>query len=111
MPDGFADEFAAWLPTAFPNRVIVQDQQSGDDPIPGNATTPGIIKSQWKQRAETMFSNETFTHLYDLEADYASWAFNLVSGNPNRVAATMACTPAPWFTQVSARVNQLTPGA
>lgn len=111
VPDSFADEFTSWVSTAFPNKVLVQDQQSGDDPLPGNATTPGLIKSLWKQRAETVFSNNTFTHLYDLDADYASWAFNLVSGNPNRVAVTMACTPAPWFTQISAMVNQLTPGS
>lgn len=109
VPDAFADAFATWLPTAFPGMKLRADVTSGDDPLPPNTTTPGVVKSMWQELARREFENPG--HINDLDIDYESWTFKLVAGNPNRLDAVMPITPAPWFTQGTADVRQLTPRA
>lgn len=106
VPDEFADILEAWVPAAFPNKVVMRDILSGDDPLPANATTPNIIKISWYTEAKARFSTPQNTALYDIDADYATWSFNLASGNANRVNSTMQVTPAPWFTQFSGQIRQ-----
>ena len=109
VPDLFADTFAAWLPSTFVGMKLRSDQESGDDPLPPNVTTPGIVQAMWFDVARRDFENQG--HINGLDDDGASWAFNLVSANPNRLNATIPITPAPWFTQASAQVRQQTPGS
>jgi len=109
VPDAFADEFAAWIPSTFRDVNLRDDALLGDDPLPENVTTPGIIKSMWKDEARRNW--EKRGHINGLDVDYADWAFNIAAGNPNRCNATMPITPAPWFTQMSAKIAQRTPTA
>lgn len=111
VPDAFADEFASWVPSEFPNKTLVPDVEAGDDPRPANSVSPGDIKSKWFARAKAVFDNAQTRHINNLDGDYLSWAFNLVQGNSNRVNCTMPITPAPWFLSVSAQVRQLTQAA
>lgn len=109
VPDLFADDFAAWVPSTFPNMKLRADQASGDDQLPPNVTTPGVVKAMWQDVARRDYEGKG--HINDLDADYASWAFNLSSANPNRLNATIPITPAPWFLSMSADIEQRTPSA
>lgn len=109
VPDAFADEFAVWLPTTFVAMKLAEDVESGDDPLPPLTTTPGTVQAMWFDVARRQFENAG--HIVDLDDDGAQWAFSIAPGNPNRLNATMPITPSAWFTQMSAQVRQLTPGA
>lgn len=106
VPDAFADEFVTWLPTAFVGMKLRDDMTSGDDQLPPNCTTPGIIRSMWQDRARQLFDNAG--HINSLDDDTPEWSFSLVSGNPNRVDAIMPITPSPWFTSVVGDIRQKT---
>lgn len=107
VPDAFADDFAAWFLSTFPDMKIREDRQAGDDKMPPNTTTPGIVRDMWLDVARTDF--EKPGHIDDLDGDYLEWSFNRAAGNPNRIAATIPITPAAWLTQISAKVMQKTP--
>lgn len=108
VPDAFADEFVVWFPSAFPDKKLRDDQQSGDDVMPADCTTPGNIKAQWYARTKVVFDNAQNGHLTSLDTDFAAWAFNLVQGNASRFNATMPITPAPWLLQASVQIRQRT---
>jgi phage tail sheath gpL-like len=107
VTDAFGDEFVAWFDSTFTDVKLRDDVTSGDDALPPNTTTPTFIKVGWHAKARELFEN--LGHIEDLDEDYESWAFNRASGAPNRCNATMGVTPAPWLTQMSARIEQRTP--
>lgn len=109
VPDLFADDLAAWVPSTFPNMKLRADQASGDDPLPPNVTTPGIVRAMWFDVARRDYENAG--HINDLDTDGESWAFNLTSGAPSRLSATIPITPAPWFYALSGKIEQKTPSA
>lgn len=106
VPDAFADELAAYVPSAFPDLKLQDDPLDGDDPLPPKVTTPGVVKAQVYTLYRRQFADKG--HVKNSAIDFASWAFNLDSSNLNRLNATMSVTPAPWFTQFSGKVAQLT---
>lgn len=108
VTDAVADEFEAWFSSTFPDTKLRDDVTSGDDALPPNTTTPGFVKSMWHSKTRELFEN--LGHIDNLDEDYESWAFNRASGNANRINATIPITPAAWFTQISARIEQRTPG-
>jgi phage tail sheath gpL-like len=69
VTDAFADEFQSWAVSTFVDMKLRDDRQSGDDPLPANVTTPGVIKSMWKSRARDLFEN--LGHINNLDDDYA----------------------------------------
>lgn len=105
VPDAFADEISVYVPTAFPDLKLDDDPVEGDDPLPPNVTTPGVVKAQIFSLYKRQFSDKG--HTKNADTDFLSWAFNLDTSNSNRLNATMPITPAPWFTQFSGQVAQL----
>ncbi len=105
-PDAFGDDVVAIIPQEFAGKVLFDDPvPGGDDELPDNATTPQDIGIFLKARAKKEW--EARGRIKGLDADFASWAFNLASASPGRVNGTLPIHPAPWFVQFSGQVRQL----
>lgn len=107
VPFHWADEVEAFIPTNFPGMYLRDDPVEGDEPLPPNTITPlaigGFLKDLYKRKYDLTGQIKNF------DADTATWQINIDANNPNRVDSTMEVTPAPWFTQFSSRILQLTP--